>query len=209
MNTKLSALFPTIFTAVALTGCAGHSDLMANAPVGAPAPAPTPNVATVVFVRDSGMGFAVNFSVMNQSGQLLGEAVAKSHFAVQVPPGHYWFGAKAESTSAIQADVLGGRLYYVRVVPKFGMWTARVDLDPIKPSEKEWGEVPTWLKRTQYLVPSFPVAPVSGPGTDAVAPWVARAWGSMSAEEQAAHSLVPSDGWSLPDTSASPVALAK
>lgn len=62
---------------------------MAKVLDGTPPVAPAPDRATVVFIRDSGFGFAVNSrSSIIQEG-MPGDAVARSHFAIEVPPGSY------------------------------------------------------------------------------------------------------------------------
>ncbi|HYQ05107.1 MAG TPA: hypothetical protein VER96_40805 [Polyangiaceae bacterium] len=60
-------LLPVAVFAVAVAGCAGHSDFMTKVPQGAPAVAPVSDRATVAFIRDSGFGFAVNFSIIPTS----------------------------------------------------------------------------------------------------------------------------------------------
>ena len=76
----------------AVWGCAGSSDYMravaTPAPIGA-----TADKSTVVFVRPSGIAFGVNFAILDQQGHWIGDAVAQSHFAVQLPPGEYMFVA--------------------------------------------------------------------------------------------------------------------
>jgi len=141
------------FIAIVLSGCAGHSEFMTKAAGGTPPVAPVPDAATIVFIRDSGFAFAINFAIMDQFGDLMGEAVAKSHFAVQVPPGRYFFFAKAENIDVVEANVAAGRLYHVHVIPKIGAWQAHVRLDPIKPNEREWAELPEWIAGSTHLIP--------------------------------------------------------
>jgi len=183
--------------ALALTGCAGHSDFMTKVPQGAPAVAPVNDRATIAFIRDSGLGFAVNFSIIDQAGNLLGDAVARSHFALQLPAGRYFFFARGgENTDVVQADVGAGRVYYVRVVPHFGMWLARVELDPIKPNEPDARSLRAWLAATDHLAPLIPKLPTSlteNPLPD----WATKAWSTLSPADQAAHSLIPNDGWPI------------
>ena len=180
---------------LALAGCAGQSDFMTKVPQGTPAVAPVSDRATIAFIRDSGFGFAVNFSIIDQAGNLLGDAVARSHFALQLPAGRYFLFARGgENTDVVQADVGAGRVYYVHVVPDFGAWLARVRLDPIKPNEQEAGSLRAWLAATNHLTPLIPKVPVSVEG-NALPDWASKAWATLSPSDQAAHSLVPSDGW--------------
>ncbi len=139
--------------ALALGGCAGKSRLMAEAPTPAPPIAPAPGSAVVVFMRPSGMGFAINFTIIDQAGNFVGDSVAEAHFAVQVPPGTYLFIANAEDTDVVQATLAPDRIYYVEVIPQMGALSAAVKLDPVKPSEPEWNQVPKMLAETKRLIP--------------------------------------------------------
>ena len=187
--------------AVTLTGCAGHSDLMAKA-ASTYASAVTPSSATIVFFRDSGVAYAVNFAILDQSANFLGDAVARADFAVQVPPGRYFFVAKGgEGTDAVQAEVAAGHVYYVRVIPRMGMWLAGVELDPIKPGEKDWQRLSGWLTQTNHLTPLVPKSPV-GLSASSLPEWAARAWGELSPAERASHTLVPEDGLAFSASSA-------
>jgi hypothetical protein len=180
-------------TTFALAGCAGHSDLMTKAP-SSYAAAIAANRATIVFFRDSGVAYAVNFAILDQSASFLGDAVARSDFSIQVPPGRYFFVAKGgEGTDAVQAEVTAGSVYYVRVLPRMGMWLAGVELDPIKPSEKDWPRLSQWLSNTNHLTPLIPKAPV-GLSEAPLPDWAARAWATLSASERATHTVVPTDG---------------
>lgn len=201
LKSSQSKLLPVAVVAVAVAGCAGHSDFMTKVPQGAPAVAPVSDRATVAFIRDSGFGYAVNFSIIDQAGNLLGDAVARSHFALQLPAGRYFFFARGENTDVVQADVVAGRVYYVHVVPHFGTWLAHVELDPIKPNEPDAGSLPIWLAATDHLAPLIPKVPTSLKET-ALPDWASKAWSTLSPSEQSAHSLVPSDGWSVGPTRA-------
>lgn len=198
--------------AVALGGCAGRSDFMAKAP-STYAASLAPDSATIVFFRDSGVAFAVNFAIMDQAANFLGDAVARSDFAVQVPPGRYFLVAKGgEGTDAVQAEVAAGHVYYVRVIPRMGMWLAGVELDPIKPVEQDWPRLSKWLDGTNHLAPLVPKVPAKLP--EAPLPdWAARTWGGLSAPEQAAHTIAATDGIafapSVPVVPRPPLAVAR
>jgi hypothetical protein len=195
--------------ALGLGGCAGHSDFMTKVPEATAPLAAPPNSATIAFIRDSGLGFAVNFSIIDQAGNLLGDAVARSDFALQVPPGRYFFFARgSENTDAVQADVAAGYVYYLHVIPHFGAFTARVELDPVKPNEKEWASLPGWLTHSNHLMPLIPKTPASLHETP-LPDWASKAWSSLSPVEQAAHSVTITDGRALsPNAPAPPAPIA-
>src|SRR4051812_10248497 len=81
-----------------------------QAPRGTPALSPVADAATVVFVRNSGVRSAINFTILDQDGDLLGDSVAESHFAVDLPAGQYFFVAKAENADVVRANLSVGRL---------------------------------------------------------------------------------------------------
>jgi hypothetical protein len=190
-----------VATLFAATGCAGHSDFMAKA-ASTYASAATPGSATIVFFRDSGVAFAVNFAILDQAANFLGDAVARSDFSVQVPPGSYFLIAKGgEGSDAVQAEVAAGHVYYVRVVPRLGMWLAGVELDPIKPGEQEWQRLSGWLTRTNHLTPLVPRAPVALSGSP-LPEWASKVWRDLSPADRAARTLVPTDGLAFSSNSA-------
>jgi hypothetical protein len=132
------------------TACAGSSQYMKEVAVRSPLRPPA-DKAMVVFLRPSGLGFAINFSILDQQGRWIGEAVAKSQFAVELPPGEYMFVGWAENTAALKATLAPGRVYYVKVDPSMGFGSARVTLEAITPRHADWRELPTWLSETTRL----------------------------------------------------------
>jgi hypothetical protein len=187
---------------VALSGCAGSSRFMTKVAPGAPPVAPVPGQATIVFVRDSGLAFAVNFAILDQSGRFYGESVAKSNFAVRVPAGRFFFLARAfENADIVRATVEPGRLYFIRVIPKFGVILARVTLDPIKPTEPDWEKLPAWIEQSNKLVPLLGASTgfgVTETESGSEANPLERFWSSLSSDEQGARTIEPVDGTKLP-----------
>lgn len=167
---------------------------MAEARPGTPAVGPVVGKATVVFVRPGVLGFLVNFSVLDHQGNFLGESVAKSHFAIQVPPGEYFFLAKAENTDVVHAKLGAGRIYFVGVTPRFGTTHARVALSAIKPSQPEWSTLRRSMAVTTRLVPVRNALPEPTPLTDSAGSWATMMWALLSEPEQTRRTLEPGDG---------------
>lgn len=180
--------------ALLMGGCGGHSELMADAPPGSRALGPVPDRATVVFIRPGMLGFLVNFTILDHQGNFLGESVAKSHFAIEVPPGQYFFLAKAENTDALRATLAEGRIYFVNVSPKFGTAHARVTLAAIKPNRPEWNTIPRWIADTKRLVPVRQALQEPTPIAGSAGSWVTMTWSDLSPLEQASRTLEPGDG---------------
>jgi hypothetical protein len=187
-------------------GCAGSSDYMTKARSPAPLAAPDDR-ATVVFVRPSGMAFAVNFSIIDQGGHWLGDAVSKSHFAVVLPPGEYTFVGWAENTDLVKATLAAGRVYYVEVSPALGALYSQVSLEALTPRSDDWGELRHWLEDTTRLEPlPAGVASMDQRHADAMKR-VASAnenWSEMSPEDQAKRTLHEGDGVSGADLPVAP-----
>jgi hypothetical protein len=182
--------------AMAVTGCAGSSDYMKEAASPAPIAAPA-DQAVVVFVRPSGLAFAINFAILDQNGNWLGDAVAKSHFAVSLPPGEYMFIGWAENTAALKATLAAGRVYYVEVTPEIGLAYSRVFFEALTPRHEDWKELPGWLKDTKRLEPlPTGAAYIRGRREDALKR-VASAkenWDDYSTEDKEGRTLNAEDG---------------
>jgi hypothetical protein len=193
--------FVTLVLATALTACGGSSHLMAEAPQPVQPLAPSQNAATVVFMRPSGLGFAINFTIVDQSGRFVGEAVAESHFAVTVPPGEYLFIADAENTDVVHANLAPGLIYYINVAAQMGALSAGVNMDPVKPTEPEWREIPKSLAESKRLI-----AMLSSGQTELnsdpsklrkMVDDGKRKWAEFSPAEKAMHALELGDGAGL------------
>jgi hypothetical protein len=68
---------------------------------------------------------------------------------------------RPKKPETVQAEVAAGRLYFVHVVPHLGAWLARVELDPVKPSEDDWRSLSAWLAQTNRLKPVIAKTAVS------------------------------------------------
>lgn len=124
----------TLFSA----GCAGSIKNMREVARGAPEPAPAPGKAMIVFLRPSGLGYAIQssvFEVKDGAPELVGIVAARAKVAWQVDPGRHLFMTVGESGDFLSADVVAGRTYYARVTPRMGVWKARFSLDPVSRAE--------------------------------------------------------------------------
>jgi len=183
---------------VSLFGCVGSSHLMADAPASAAPIAPSAGVASVVFARPSSFGWAVNFTIVDHNGRFIGDAVANSHFAVQVPPGEYFFIADGENTEVVHATLAPGKVYYVEVAARMGILTARVSIEPLRRDTDAWRAIVGSLAATRRLVPLSSTGQAEiDRNAKAVQRRVERAkqrWAELSPAERAARTLAPDDG---------------
>jgi hypothetical protein len=138
MKIRLTHTLALAALALLLSGCEGTIRHMREVPATAPAMVPEAGKAMVVFMRPSGLGFAVQssvFEIKDNFPALVGIVAAKTKVAYQVDPGKYLFMTIGENADFMTAEVVAGRTYYVRVEPRFGMWKARFGLQPVRQND--------------------------------------------------------------------------
>lgn len=121
-----------------LSGCAGSIKNMREVPAGSAEVTPGKDKAVVVFMRPSGMGFAISSSVFEVKGDkmaLAGIVAAKAKVAYQVNPGKYLFMVVGEGADYMSAELLPNKTYYAYVTPRVGVWKARFSLVPVHKQE--------------------------------------------------------------------------
>lgn len=129
---------------LALGGCASTESSSkpvkpAAQPAAAPAPAaaaspssaaPSGDVGTVVFFRESKfMGAAVSFKV-REGEQELGKLSSGSYFISQVPTGPHAFTVHSEAKDVLNMEIERGETYYVRGSISMGVMVGRPNLAP-------------------------------------------------------------------------------
>ena len=114
-----------------LTGC--QSSLMTKAQGTSTTVAP--NEATVVFLRPSSLGGAIQstvYDVTNGKTTFGGVVSAKTQVGMSLPAGEHQLMVVGESADFLDATLLAGKTYYVLVTPRMGVWKARFSLIPIR-----------------------------------------------------------------------------
>jgi len=137
-------------------GCAASSEYMVKMKGARTGIERSPDAATVVFVRPSSYAAALGCTVLDGNGRYLGDALPSSYFAVKVRPGSHVFIAWAENTAALRATVEAGKIYFVEVSSKMGMFTARMHLLAIAPGTDSWKKVDEWLAESEAYAPDEP-----------------------------------------------------
>jgi hypothetical protein len=132
--------FAAVLAAVALLlgGCAGNVVHMEAVAPGTISAAPPPGKARIVFMRTSGVGFAVQssvFEVKDNYPSLIGILAAKTRIAFDLDPGNHLFMAIGESAEFMSADVAADKTYYAQISPRMGLWKARFALEPVPLAE--------------------------------------------------------------------------
>lgn len=156
MKARLSSCFHLFLAALALllAGCEGTVQHMREVPAAAAPVAPAPGKAMLVFMRPSGLGFAVQssvFEIKDNYPALVGIVAAKTRIAHQVDPGKYLFMVIGENADFMTAEVAAGKTYYVRVEPRMGMWKARFGLQPVAQKDLAGAELASDLRDCRWV----------------------------------------------------------
>ena len=115
-----------------LTGCA--SSKMMQVPEGTNPLAPDAEKATIVFMRPSAFGGAIQsyvFQYDDKQPEFVGIVSTNYKIAYQVAPGKHLFMVMGENAGFLDADVTANHIYHVIVEPHMGFWAARFSLDPV------------------------------------------------------------------------------
>lgn len=127
------ALIVAVAATLTLVGCAGTVKNMKEVADEATAAKPRQGEAVVVFMRPSGLGFAIQssvFEIKNDVPSLVGIVAAKTKVAHRVPAGKHLYMVVGENADFMTADLAPNKTYYAYVSPRIGMWKARFALEP-------------------------------------------------------------------------------
>ncbi len=140
--------------ALGLGGCAGKVKRMDVAPAGKSIEAPQSGKSKVVFMRPSGMGYAVQssvFEIKNNEPSMVGIVAAKTKVAYELEPGEHLFMVVGESADFMSATLEADKIYYALVTPRMGWWKARFSLKPVHKGEWDSDEFKSWLDDCQLV----------------------------------------------------------
>ncbi|MCK5543208.1 MAG: hypothetical protein KAI40_11005 [Desulfobacterales bacterium] len=88
------------------------------------------NTALVTFLRPSFMGQAIQFGIWD-SDKFVGHISTQSYIQYKTTPGKHIFLARSGNWSCVEAELKGGKSYFMIVNTRMGAWRARVALDPV------------------------------------------------------------------------------
>lgn len=137
-----------------LGACAGSSSYMRDVVPEKANYAPAPDKALLVFMRPSGLGFAVQstvFDITDGSPVFLGIVSAKTKIAHQAIPGKRRYMVIGESADFMDATLDPSKVYYALVTPRMGLWKARFSLRPVRGSDLQSEEFAGWYKDTRWV----------------------------------------------------------
>jgi hypothetical protein len=139
---------------MALSGCAGSVKHMRPVSPDQVVTRPDPGKSMVVFMRPSGIGFAIQssvFEVRDETSSLMGIVAAKKKVACQMQPGEHLFMVIGESADFMSADLEAGKTYYALVTPRIGVWKARFSLKPVHADELQSEKFQEWLNGCEWV----------------------------------------------------------
>jgi hypothetical protein len=144
-----------IVLVVVAAGCAGPVRGMRELPPGTEVTTKPPaGKAAIVFMRPSGLGFAVSSSVfeVKKDGDVFVAIVpAKKKVVYFTDPGATRFMVIGESADFMGADLEAGKTYYALVSPRMGWWKARFSLRPVAGSALDGKEFAEWLEDCAWI----------------------------------------------------------
>lgn len=106
---------------------------------------PTPERATVVFIRPSIGARETIITIVDEAGRYLGDSSANGCFAARVLPGEHTFIGFADNLGIIDASLEAGLTYFVQIAVPVGALSPRVRLFPIKKESPDMRAVDEWL----------------------------------------------------------------
>lgn len=100
--------------------------------------------AIVYFTRASGLGALINFTYFDGE-KVIGRFNGPKYIRYECDPGEHLFWARSENKSFVEADLEGGKIYVIDVIPRMGGLKASVLLKPVDKNTYK-------LKRIQKLL---------------------------------------------------------
>jgi len=115
-----------------------------------PSAPPGPDQAKVVVYRTAAFGGGDHFPVyeyIDCEGKLLGFTETDCYFEYFCDPGTHVFLTWGEGDAFIEAELEGGKTYYIRAYSKFGLAAARPGFAPVARDSVEWRRLEETLPR--------------------------------------------------------------
>jgi hypothetical protein len=109
-----------------------------------PAPPPGPNECKVIVYRLAKYAQGKHFPIYeheNEDGRLLGFTETDCYFELKCAPGKHLFLTWGEGKAFIEADLAGGKTYYIRAYSKYGYWAARPGFAPVNKDSEEMNKL--------------------------------------------------------------------
>ncbi len=109
--------------------------------------------ALVVFVRNSKLGKAIKFYIVDENKKFLTMLKGNQHAMTTVEPGKHTFYVIAENAELLRAELGAGRTYIIETRAKMGLGKARVIVEPVLRNTGRFAESAEWLRGTKPATP--------------------------------------------------------
>jgi hypothetical protein len=162
-----------------------------------------PSAATVVFIRPNKVVFGAVLPIVDENGHFYGNLAANHYMVARVAPGHHVFTSWVRyggSEDSVQADLLAGRVYYVRAEVIDQGFSGHSQVTAIKPGSSEWTAVSSYVMQlTREEIDPSESGNVATMEADRKLGWGARMKDGLAhvaklpPGDQAAHVLASSD----------------
>jgi hypothetical protein len=122
-----------------LTGCAGSKLMQPVDPAAMPSTL-SQDESAIVFFRATHFGGAVQAPVADVTDDKLEHVAvvsAKMKVLHKTAPGKHFYLVGGESSELLEADLEGGKIYYVYISPRLGWWKARFVFVPVTKKDLE------------------------------------------------------------------------
>lgn len=137
------------------------------------------------------------FDVSGNSTKLVGIIKTNTKISFDVAPGEYTFMVIGESADFMKAIVTVGKIYYVRIAPRTGLWKARFSFQPLRQSDLASTNFIKWDSITN-LVESTPAAEVwakrNAPDIESKRADYWPSWSEKPLEQREKQTLKSEDG---------------
>jgi hypothetical protein len=137
-----------IFIISGLFGCASPK-MNLSVPVSSVVKAEQDKVL-VYFIRPSSLGFKVHAAVYDDEN-FIGIMPYNQKLPYLAKPGEHLFMVVSEAADFLKADLLPGKTYYIKVIPRMGAWRARFSLAPVTKEDYANPEVQKWIKDARLI----------------------------------------------------------
>jgi len=154
MTDRHSTFFVILAMLLFFSGCAGSVKNMQPVPEDLAVTEPEDGKALLIFMRPSGIGFAIQssvFSIVDDKPHLVGIVAAKKKVYYQTDPGQHLYMVVGESGDFMSAELLANKTYYALITPRMGVWKARFSLKPVHKNELDSEEFTNWLNGCQWV----------------------------------------------------------
>ena len=177
----------SLLLALLLSACAGTVKHMQTVPLDKVVTAPGRGNSMIVFLRPSGIGYAVQssvFEIVEDTPTLIGIVAAKKKVSYQLEPGEHLFMIIGENADFMLAKLVANRTYYAIVTPRMGWWKARFSLKPIHADKLNSSQLGEWLTNCEWvektsasdLWASNNMPSIKSKYQDYYSDWISKSW---------------------------------